>query len=145
MAFCQKCSTIYEGTFHYCAPQPYVFNLPPQYEAQNDLVAVEPFKTDAVEKEIKGGFATAKQKVELKPLKVVFGTDKLPAGATVYVRGDLCVEADAKRVYEIDGQKVIFIKVSEVKLLKRYEQTQEELVAQLKAQWNKGVAIGVGG
>lgn len=90
------------------------------YYAQNDLIGLEPFKTNALEKTgIQAAFAVAKQSVELTPLKVVFGTREYERGATVYVRGNLCTEEAAKHVYEIDGQRVIFIKTSEIKLYKR--------------------------
>ena len=89
-------------------------------EAKNDFIAVEPFKTDAVEKAgVKTGFATVKQKTELTPLRVIFGNKDIEEGDVVYVRGDFCVEPDAKKVFEVGGQKVIFLPLREVKLVGR--------------------------
>ena len=51
-------------------------------------------------------------------MTVVFGTDKIPAGAMVFVPGDLCAGPDAKRVYEIDGKKCIFLSLREVKVVR---------------------------
>lgn len=88
-------------------------------EAMNNFVGVEPFKTNTVEKKTTNAFAVAQQKVDLTPLKVVHGTENIPTGATVYVRGDLCAEPDGKKVYEIDGVKFILIPVTEVKVVRK--------------------------
>jgi hypothetical protein len=90
-----------------------------QYETMGEMIALEPFKTTALERtDTKSGFTTAKQKVELTPLVVRFGTDKIKAGSTVFVRGDLCASADAKLIYDVDGTKVIFLPVREVKVVR---------------------------
>lgn len=89
-------------------------------EAMNDRVACTPFPTNAVEKNVTGrGFATAKQTISLTALTVVYGNEKIPAGSTVYVRGDLCLDGDAKRVFEVEGKSVVFIPISEIKLINR--------------------------
>lgn len=128
---CTKCNQwVYSSLgIHACSTPsyypPYYTPYFPLYEAMNDCIGVEPFKTDAVEKTSnKSGFVTAKQKTELAELKVVFGTDKIQAGQTVFVRGDLCVEGVAKQVFEVDGVKVIFIPLKEVKLVKRWTPAQ---------------------
>lgn len=93
--------------------------IPTWYDTLNGMIAVEPFKMNAVEKAgVATGFATAKQKTELAELKVVFGTKEIRTPATVYVAGDLCVTADAKKVYTIGEQKFILIPVSEVKVVR---------------------------
>lgn len=131
--YCDKCNSWYlDGSIHSCPVYP--FSVKPQYEAMNDLIGVEPFKTDAVEKTgVSKGFATAKQKTELAALTVLFGTEKIPVGSVVYVRGDLCVEPDSKKVYELDGHKVIFISVKEVKVVRHWD------VGAPKAAWNQTV------
>ena len=98
------------------------YSVTPQYEAINGRIAVEPFTTDAVVKVgTKSAFATMGQKTQLTPLLVVFGTEKILAGWTVFVPGDLCASQDAKRIYEIDGKSVIFIPENEIKLVRKYQ------------------------
>ena len=89
------------------------------YEVPNGLIGLEPFKSEVVEKTgTTKGFAVIKQKVELAELKVVFGNDKVMAGSTVFVDAELYATTAGKRVYDIEGQKVIFLPFSEVKLIK---------------------------
>ncbi len=126
---CTLCGQlVYQNTVHVCKasnnwwtgwiqPQQY----PLQYEVLNDKVACEPFKTNAVEKNDSGrGFVTVKQKTTLTPLKVIFGTPNIPIGTIIYVRGDLCVDPAAKQEYEVEGQRVVFIPINEIKLIKRF-------------------------
>lgn len=88
-------------------------------ESCNGLIAVEPFKTDAVEKTVRSGFSAAAQKVKLTELKVVHGNANYPTGTIVYVRGDLCVTPDAKKVYILDDVSFIFLPEKEVLLAKK--------------------------
>jgi hypothetical protein len=89
-----------------------------------EAIACEPFKTDAVVIENRGkGFATAKQKVTLEPVLVIFGNKEIPSGATVYVRGDFAMERDGRQVYEVEGRQVIFVPIKEVRLMKPYVYT----------------------
>lgn len=90
----------------------------PYYEAMSGKIAVEPFPSTGVEKQVSSGFAAVKQKVALTPLRVIFGTKDILAGNTVYVRGDLCVNAEYKKVYEIEGQQFILLPISEVLIMK---------------------------
>lgn len=123
MLKCEKCGIWYTQSFpHVCFSyaQPQVPLPNQQYESQNDFIGVEPFKTDAVEKAENKGFATIKQKTQLTPLVVVFGKGDIYPGATVWVRGDFCVQPDAKAIYEIEGKQVIFIPFKEVKMVKRW-------------------------
>jgi hypothetical protein len=88
------------------------------YKVLNNRVAVEPFRTDAVEKTgVKSGFVTVKQKTELTKLQVVFNSGDIKAGDWVYVRGDLCVDANARQIFEIDGKRFILIPLDEIKLV----------------------------
>lgn len=127
-------------TFQPYYPPQQVITVPLAIEAMNDYVGTEPFPTDALQ--VAGqnkGFATAKQKTELTPLKVVIGTKDIPEGATVYVRGELCAEGESRKVYEFDGKKVIFIPKREIKFIKRYD------VQAIKDYFNGSYKVGVGG
>jgi hypothetical protein len=89
-------------------------------EAANDLIAVEPFKNDLTEVVQKGtGFNTMKGATSLTGCKVVYGNKDYPAGVTVYVRAELAKEPGSKPV-EVEGAKVAFISVKEIRLVKRY-------------------------
>jgi hypothetical protein len=92
-------------------------------EALNGFIGVEKFRTNNVEKKEKHGFAVVSQKVELTPLTVLYGTDKIPTGSTVYVRGDLCATRDAQTIYSIGTQEFILIPVAEVKIVARTART----------------------
>lgn len=117
--YCAYCGQSYvSGTLHFCPkPTPQAVDV---IEAMNDKIACTPFPTTSVEKMNSGkGFATAKQTVALTALIVVYGNDKVPAGSTVFVRGDLCLDAEAKRTYEMEGTQIIFIPMSEIKIVKK--------------------------
>lgn len=81
------------------------------FAVPNKSVALEPFPTLAVEKQIKGGFATAKQKEALYGLKVVFGDEEgnYQPGMTCYVRGEHTPHDWVRKIYEVDGKKFIIV------------------------------------
>jgi hypothetical protein len=94
----------------------------PVIEAANEHIACEPFKNDLTETVNKGtGFNTMKGLTTLTPLKVIFGNRDYPAGQTIYVRADLGKNQDARMQYDVEGQKVIFIPVKDIKLVKRFD------------------------
>lgn len=84
----------------------------------NNTVAVEPFPTNQVEKEVRNGFALVKQKHALQPLKVVFGdNERYTPGRVVWVRADQCIANWAKEVFEIDSKKFILLPKDQVVLV----------------------------
>lgn len=84
----------------------------------NNMVAVEPFPTNQVEKEIRHGVAMVRQKHSLQPLKVVFGdNDRYTPGKVVWVRADQCVASWAKEVFEIDSKKFVLLPKDQVVLV----------------------------
>lgn len=88
----------------------------------NENVAVEPFPTNQVEKEVRNGLAVIKQKSSLQPLRVVFPDflgDEYPTGSTVYVRADQCVATWAKDVFELNGKKFILVPKNQVILVEK--------------------------
>jgi hypothetical protein len=106
----------------------------PFMEAVNDLVACEPFKNDLTETVTKGtGFNTMKAFNTLTPLKVIFGNSLFPANQTVYVRADLARDPTAKIQYEVEGRKVVFIPVKEIRLVKRFDPTDWQLTVNASA------------
>lgn len=116
---CDKCGAILVDGCNYLHVCPQVWQATTVMESWNGDIACEPFPTASIEKEVKTGFATAKQKVALTPLNVVFGTDKIPEGSMVYVPGDGCMEAWGKRVFEIEGKRIIMVPLSVVKIVRK--------------------------
>jgi hypothetical protein len=110
---------------HYCTftlNQQNVKLWTPAIEAVNDQIAVEPFKNDLTEVVQKGtGFNTMKGATTLTGCKVVFGNKEYPAGQTVYVRAELAKDIIGKTVLDVEGTKVTFIPVKEIRLVKRYD------------------------
>ncbi len=123
---CPTCGAQYPwGNYHFCGAQwgklasgvvlPYV-------EAMNDHIACEPFKNDLTDAVKKGtGFNTMKGLTTLTPLFVVFGNKDILAGQTVYVRADLAKEPASKQEFEVEGRKIVFIPLREVRLVKRFD------------------------
>jgi len=94
----------------------------PAMEAVNDQIAVEPFKNDLTEVVQKGtGFNTMKGATTLTGCRVIYGNKDYPAGQTVYVRAELAKDIIGKSVLDVDGVKVTFIPVKEIRLVKRYD------------------------
>jgi hypothetical protein len=93
-----------------------------QYQSWNHKVACAPWPTTQVAPEKNGGFIVAKQKKDLTGLKVVFGADKIAAGATVYVRGDLCFDPEAKKIHSVDGKEFVLIPENEIVIVKFYDE-----------------------
>lgn len=90
-----------------------------KFSTCNGLVAVEPFPSQSVEKAYVGRLALASQKLALQALKVVLPyNSKYEVGSTVYVKGDLYVQAWAKEVHEIDGHKFILLPEQYIQLVK---------------------------
>jgi hypothetical protein len=103
----------------------------PAVEAVNDQIAVEPFKNDLTEVVQKGtGFNTMKGATTLTGCRVVFGNKEYPAGQTVYVRAELAKDPIGKSVLDVEGTKVTFIPVKEIRLVKRYD-----------PNWDKGMTF----
>ena len=83
----------------------------------NNEIAVEPFVNTALEGKNLGGFAVIAQRVELYPVKVVFGNERIPDGSTVWVIGDATKHPFAKNIFEIKGKKFIMLPESFIKLV----------------------------
>jgi hypothetical protein len=110
---------------HYCTfklNQQNVQLWTPAIEAVNDQIAVEPFKNDLTDVVQKGtGFNTMKGATTLTGCRVIYGNKDYPAGQTVYVRAELAKDPIGKSVLDVEGVKVTFIPVKEIKLVKRYD------------------------
>jgi hypothetical protein len=78
----------------------------------NGKVALEPFASTEIQTKNYGGFAVVAQKVQLIPLKVVFGNDEIQEGQTVYVHGDATKHPFANQIHELDGKKYILVPIS---------------------------------
>ena len=87
----------------------------------NKLIACEPIKSNTIEAEVKKGFATTKNKIELVKLKVLFGTDEGPnPGDSIYIMGDQVAHKWATTVFALDGVSFILVPLSAI-LLVDYE------------------------
>lgn len=85
-------------------------------------VACEPFKQQSIEHKVVGGMvAPVKKGGGLVPLKVIFGNAKVLAGSSVYVSADMWASVWAKRVHEINGEKIIVVPESEIVLVETAE------------------------
>jgi hypothetical protein len=128
---CLRCGTRYQG-YHDCTaatwtPMPGVYGgygttavkINPQFQAIN-TIACEPFQDEVVKVDSANGFAKAAQKVKLQSLKVVYGTEKYPAGTIIYVRGDCYTEPWAKQKYKLgdDQPEVILVPPERVMIAK---------------------------
>lgn len=84
----------------------------------NGQIACEPIVKNTVEAEVKGGFATVKNKAELIKLKVVFGCKDGPsAGNTIFILGDQVNLPWATTIFDVDGSKVILVPLTAVRLV----------------------------
>jgi hypothetical protein len=85
----------------------------------NKQVACEPIVKRTIESEVKGGFATVKNKVELIKLKVIFGTDdyQIDNGDYIYIKGDQVAHPWASAVYTVDGISFILIPLIAVQMV----------------------------
>lgn len=89
-----------------------ITTTPPEREklAWSKRLGVEPFPSREIQ--VKGaekGFARAAQKVELTKLRVIVGTEAIPAGSSVFVRGDYSKNQQAGEVMDFEGTPTIFI------------------------------------
>jgi hypothetical protein len=82
----------------------------PVIKALNGVLLCETFKTNTVKKKERSGFAVMDQKVALVGLKVLVGSDEIPTGYTVYVRGEACQTGWGKETFESEGM-LPFIRV----------------------------------
>jgi hypothetical protein len=97
-------------------------------ESRNKFVACTPFERRSVQLEVRSGVASAKQKVELTPLTVVFDfqpeKDQRPllAGWRVFVRGDEMLSQYAKEEYTIDGMTFILVPYDQIRLVDEWNE-----------------------
>lgn len=107
-------STTTSSTTNVSVPVP---AAPPIY-IPNDYIACSPPASRSLEKQGTKGFVTAKQAVELLPLKVVFGAaaGKHPynPGDTVWIRGAATTLTWTKEKYDLGGELVILVPASEI-------------------------------
>jgi hypothetical protein len=82
-------------------------------------VGCRPFQSNSLEVRRENGVAIPNQRNVLTGLEVLFGTDKIQAGSTVYFEGDQCATVWAKRVYTIGDQKFILAPVNLIKVVER--------------------------
>jgi len=84
-------------------------------------VALEPFPAMSVEKNVKSGFTTIRQKTELTPLKVIFDTEdqRFRRGDIAYVMADQYSHPWGKAVYEVGDEKFVLAPLNVIQGLKR--------------------------
>lgn len=83
----------------------------------NGFIATEPFPTREIRATVKSAFAVVEQRKNLTPLKVLFDSENVKAGATIYVRGDDCKAPWAGNVMELDGMQFILVPKANVVLV----------------------------
>jgi hypothetical protein len=86
-------------------------------EGFNNNIACAPFEKKSVETKVSNAFGTVAQKVTLTKLRVIYGNDKIPAGALIYVKGDTMKHVWANEEFEVDGQTVILVPQASVFLV----------------------------
>lgn len=92
----------------------------PRFTVPNKHIAVEPFPSQSLEKEIKGGVLVLKQKGSLQQLRVIFGNEDYAIGQAVYLRSERYTATWAKEVFEVEGVRFIVIPETEVLLVNRF-------------------------
>ncbi len=97
----------------------------------NNKIACKPLASRSIQKNDNGkGFVTAKEMTELLELEVVY-SDAMggpPPGTKVYVRGDTKTYQWMKDVFELGGQKVILVPVSELQAVS-YETSNSQALS----------------
>ena len=83
----------------------------------NNELALTPFESTDVKAKNFGGFAVMAQRVQLSPLKVVYGNGEIKEGQTVYVMGDACKHPFASQIFEVNGKQFILVPLSFVKMV----------------------------
>jgi hypothetical protein len=85
----------------------------------NNLLACRPFKTTEVTADKSKYFAMVETKNALEGLLVLFGTENIPAGSTVYVLAEHKKSAWAlpNQTVNFQGQEMIFVPVQDVRLV----------------------------
>ncbi len=94
--------------------------------AWNSLIAATPFKTTEITQDKRSKyFATPENKNSLEALTVLYGTEAIPAGSTVYVlsahKTSAWATPDATVMFE--GQPMIFVPVQDIRLVKSPQPT----------------------
>lgn len=83
----------------------------------NQQIACAPIST-GIEHEKHTGFVVVKQKNQLVPTRVIFGTEReFFPGATVYLRGE-CINAPwARTIYTLENKSFILVPIADVLLV----------------------------
>lgn len=80
------------------------------FKTHNKYVAVEPFPATSTANVVsKGGLLVPELKVGLTKLKVVFDSDLVKAGDSVYVRSEWAFQDAAKTVFKVEDKTFILI------------------------------------
>jgi hypothetical protein len=88
----------------------------------NGHIACAPPENVGVQQKVKSGFATTQHRNTLAALTVVFGSEKIPAGAIVHLRADSVANLDwGRKVYELDGTSFILVPEALVLLVQKTE------------------------
>lgn len=90
----------------------------------NGVVACKPFKTTEVTADkVSKYFATAEIKNAIEGLRVLYGTDAIPAGSTVYVLAEHKKSpwAQPNQTVIFEGEQVIFVPVQDVRMVDLYQ------------------------
>lgn len=86
----------------------------------NGVLACQPFKTTEVTADkVNKYFATAEIKNALEGLRVLYGTETIPAGSVVYVLAEHKKSAWAQpnQTVTFQGEQLIFVPVQDVRLV----------------------------
>ncbi len=98
----------------------YVYPAFVRFQAPNKRIAVEPFPSQSLTKEIKGGLLVLTQQSGLTPLRVIHGNDRFTAGQTVYLRASRAIDSTwGKEIFTLEDQRFIFIPEEEILLVDR--------------------------
>ncbi len=93
--------------------------LPMAIEAANERLACEPFKDKSVKQKVTGHLVVPEQKHSITELKVVFGNEDIPAGASVWVNAAAYIKEWAKAEFTVDDKTFILVPLSEVLLIRK--------------------------
>lgn len=95
------------------------------------LIAVEPFKSNSLERHLDRGVTIIDQRQTLTGLQVIFGNEKFHAGDVVFFEGNQCVQPWARRIYELGAEKFILAPVGNIIIVeRRHEIPQFRLLPQ---------------
>ena len=80
----------------------------------NGFILTKPLEINAVQTQVKDGYASFKNKSTFQTVEVVCGTEKIKAGSKILLRSDAFVQQWSKARYDFNGQDVIMVPINDV-------------------------------